>query len=171
MRGEVGVFEDLQTLLVIVVGIAILLTSTLYNWSAFGSAEQDQEMYDEVEHLIEQVEAWDQLRAVNAYGSSYPEFHLRQSGLNGMSNKAFQDHIKSDLNYNMYFDDIVISDGNHDPEIGNYSYYKFGKTVPEDTETVVAEVQYTLIFESGIGTDKGEVRDRNACILTVVVWH
>jgi hypothetical protein len=171
IRGEVGVFEDLQTLLVIVVGIAILLSSTLYNWSAFGSAEQDQEMYDEVEHLIDSVEAWDQLRAVNSYGSYYPEFQLRQSGLNGMSNKAFQDHILSDLNYNISFDDLAIPDGNHDPEDATFSYYYFGKPVPEDKETVVAGVQYALIFEKDVGTGNGDVKIRHACIMTVVVWQ
>jgi len=123
VRGDVGVFEDLQTLMVIVVGIGILLTSTLYNWSAFGSAEAEQEMHDEVEHLIEAVEGWDQLRAINSYASNYPEFNLRQSGLKGMSNTAFQDHVSSDLNYNIIFDDLVIHDNEHDPE-DIYSYYE-----------------------------------------------
>ena len=170
MRGEVGVLEDLQTLLVIVVGIAILLTSTLYNWSAFGSAEQDQEMYDEVEHLIEQVEAWDQLRAINSYGSLYPEFLLRQTGLDGMSNKAFQDHIRSDLNYNITFDDLVIKDIDHDTD-NNYSYFGFGKPVPKDKETVVAQVQYSLVFEELSPNGDYDVSKRHACIMTVVVWQ
>lgn len=170
MRGEVGVFEDLQTLLVIVVGIAILLTSTLYNWSAFGSAEQDQGMYDEVEHLVEQVEAWDRLMAINSYGSHYPEFQLRQSSMDGLTNTDFQDHIRSDLNYNITFDDLVIKDTDHD---GNnvYSYYEFGKPVPEDKETVVAHVQYSLVFEELLPGGDYDVSQRHATIMTVVVWQ
>jgi len=170
MRGEVGVFEDLQTLLVIVVGIAILLASILYNWSAFGTAEQDQEMYDEVEHLIEQVEAWDRLMAINSYGSHYPDFQLRQTSMDGMTNTDFKDHIRSDLNYNITFDDLVIKDIHHDGE-NNYSYYEFGKPVPEDEETVVAHVQYSLVFEELSPGGDYDVSQRHACIMTVVVWQ
>ena len=170
VRGEVGVFEDLQTLLVIVVGIAILLTSTLYNWSAFGSVEEDEEMYEEVEHLVEQVEAWDRLMAINSYGSHYPEFQLRQSSLDGMSNQDFQDHIRSDLNYNITFDDLVIPDIDHDPG-NNYSFYEFGKPVPEGKETLVVQVQYSLVFEELLPGGDYDVSQRHACIMTVVVWR
>ena len=170
VQGEVGVFEDLQTLLVIVVGIATILASTLSNWSAFGSVEQDQEMYEEAEHLVEQVEAWDRLMAINSYGSHYPEFQLRQSSMDGMTNEDFQDHIRSDLNYNITFDDLVIPDIDHD--LGNnYSFYAFGKSVPEDKETVVAHVQYSLVFEELLPSGDYDVSQRHACIMTVVVWQ
>ncbi len=172
VRGEVGVFEDLQTLMVIVVGIGILLTSTLYNWSAFGSVEAEQEMHDEVEHLIDDVESYDRIRAINNYGSIYNEFLLRQSDLATLTNGTqFEEDIKSDFNYNIFFDDLVIPDNAHNTSGGNYSYYQFGKPVPEDKETVVAKVQYSLVIDRKIGQQAWNVTERHACIMTVVVWQ
>lgn len=167
-----GVFEDLQTLMVVVVGIAILLASTMYNWSAFGTVEQDQELFDEAEHLIDAVESYDRIRAINNFGSIYPEFLLRQSELVILTNGTqFEEDIRSDLNYNITFDDLVIPDGDHDADGGNFSYYQFGKPAPEDTETVVARVQYSLVFEEKIGIQQYDVNERHACIMTVVVWR
>ncbi len=167
-----GVFEDLQTLMVVVVGIAILLASTMYNWSAFGSVEQDQELFDEAERLIDAVESYDRIRAINNFGSIYPEFLLRQSELAILTNGTqFEEDIRSDLNYNITFDDLVIPDGDHDTDGGNFSFYQFGKPAPEDTETVVARVQYSLVFEEETGIQQYDVGERHACIMTVVVWR
>ena len=175
-RGEIGVFEDLQTLIVVVVGIAILLASTMYNWSAFGTAEQDQELYDEAERLIDAVESYDRIRAINNFGSIYPEFLLRQADLEILTKGSqFEDDIKSDFNYNITFDDLVIPDSAYDP--GNdtrdavISVYEFGKNDTGAKGTVVAKVQYALVFEEEIGIQEYDVSERHACIMTVVVWR
>ena len=171
MRGEVGVFEDLQTLMVIVVGIGILLTSTLYNWSAFGSAEAKQDMHDEVEHLIDSVEAWDLLMAQNADGSNYPEFQLSQGGLEAMSDKDFQERIRSDYDYNIEFDNLTVAVGDPGSANDKYSHYQFGKPIPEDRETVVGKVQYTVVYEGTGEGQEGDASVRYPYIMTVVVWQ
>jgi hypothetical protein len=170
--GEIGVFEDLQTLLVVVVGITILLASVMYNWSAFGTVERDQEMYDEAERLIDAVESNDLLRAFNSYGAMYNEFKLRQSELESMANSsAFESEVKSDMNYNITFDDLEVPDSDHDPGHDVFSYYEFGKPVPEGKETVVAQVQYALVFDVHIANQDYDVSQRHACVMTVVVWR
>jgi hypothetical protein len=85
-RGEIGVFEDLQTLVVILVGIMVLLVSTMVNWSSFGEVEADQDLYDEAAHIIKQIEASDRMTAVNSFGSLYEEFALRQTDLEDLRN-------------------------------------------------------------------------------------
>lgn len=170
-RGEIGVFEDLQTLIVVVVGIAILLGATLYNWAAYGEMEQDQELYDEAEHIIRQVEAIEWLGAINSYGSPYPDFMIHQKYLADFNTSKFQSEVKSNLHYNVTFDDLVVPDSHHDPKNGNHSYYTFGDPIPEGRETVVASVQYSLVFIERIDDSDYDVSERHACIMTVVVWR
>ncbi len=174
-RGEVGVFEDLQTLAVIVVGLVVLLGSTLFNWSSFGDVQEDQELYDEAEHLIESIEAWNRLRAINQYGSQYEAFYLRQYELATMYTKSpnqFREQIRSDLSYNITFDDLHIPDSDHRPEEGNFSYYSFGKGVPEDVERVEVQVQYALVFDVRLDSpQEWNVSVRHPCLVSVVVWR
>lgn len=170
-RGEIGVFEDLQTLVVVVVGIAILLGATLYNWATYGEMEQEQELYDEAAHIIKQVEAWDWLGAINSYGSPYPDFMIWQPNLIGLTKNDTRDDIKSTLHFHITFDDLVVPDSEHDPGAGNYSYYSLGDPIPEGKETVAASVQYTLVFGVNITTTDFDVFERHACIMTVVVWR
>jgi hypothetical protein len=170
-RGEIGVFEDLQTLLVVVVGIVILLSSTLYNWSAISHTERDQDLYEEAEHIIKQIEAWETLHAVNSYGARYPDFMIRQPDLATLMREGgFEDRIKSDLNYQVTFDDLAISDSQHDQSSGNYSWYVFGKEPPADVDSVAIQVQYTLVMEVPIGPQSQDVSERHPCLVTVVVW-
>ena len=170
-RGEIGVFEDLQTLIVVVVGIAILLGATLYNWAAYGEMERDQELFDEATHIIRQVESIEWLRAINSYGSPYTDFMISQEYLAGLDTGKFQGDVTSDLHYNVTFDDLVVPDNQHDPVNGNHSYYAFGDPVPEGKETVVATVQYSLVFIERIDGSDHDVSERHACLMTVVVWR
>ena len=170
-RGEVGVFEDLQTLLVVVVGIAILLGSTLYNWSAISTTEQDQDLYDEAEHIVKQIESWDLLRAISNVGP-YQEFMLRQPELATMlGNDQFEDRIRSDLKYQVTFDDLTISDLDHDPVNGVHSTYVFGDEPPADVDSVSIQVQYALVMERPIMNQGVDVSERHPCLVTVVVWR
>ncbi len=172
MGGEVGVFEDLQTLLVVVVGIAILLGSTLYNWSAISSTEQDQDLYDEAEHIVKQIESWDRLRAIDSLGSHYQDFMLRQQDLSTLLDSGqFEERIRSDLKYQVTFDDLVISDTEHDPVNGVHSYYVFGEEPPTKGDVVSLQVQYALVFEVFLGAQNYDVSERHPCLVTVVVWR
>lgn len=169
--GDIGVFEDLQTLVVVLVGISILLGSTLYNWAAYGAVEQDQEMFDEATHIVRQVEAWEWLGAYNSYGSPYQEFAINKHNLASLNTSEFWDRIKSTLHYNVTFDDLAIPDGESNGTSGNLSYYWFGDPVPEGKETVVARVQYSLVFVVSVTSSDYDVSERHACIMTVVVWR
>lgn len=173
LRAEIGFFEDLQTLVILLVGIAVLLASTLLNWSSFGEAQADQELYEEAEHLVSEIESWQRIKAVNSYGSTYNEFLLRQADLaqlaNG-TNRQFTDQIRSDLSYNITFDDLVVPDTSHDPANEVFSHYQFGPPAPKGVERAVLTVQYALVFESGVVPDL-DVGVRHACLMTVVVWR
>ena len=168
---EIGVFEDLQTLIVILIGITILLASTLFNWSAFGSLERDQDLFDEAERLIAAVEAWDQLRAINSFSNPYPTFLLRQAELATTNNSKFMDQIKSDYNYYIIFDDLTIPDSQHNIDAGIHSYYEYGDPLPDGNEAVTAQVQYALVFEIHLGNHEYDVSERHACLMKVVVWQ
>jgi type II secretory pathway pseudopilin PulG len=171
-RGEIGVFEDLQTLLVVVVSIAILLGSTLYNWSALSSTEQDQDLYDEAEHIVKQVESWDRLQAINSYGSPYPDFMLRQPELvTLLGNDQFEEEIRSDLHYRVTFDDTAVPHGQHDPGAGLYSTYVFGKEPPAKGDVVALQVRYALVMEVHLGPQEYDVSERHPCLMTVEVWR
>ena len=181
--GEVGLFEDLQTLVIVMVGIVVLLGSTMFNWSAFSDIEEDQELYDEAERLIDAIESWDRLRAVNFYGSDYKDFVLRQPELAALMKNAeqaasmnytdqFSERIRSDLHYHISFDDLEVDDAAHDPSAGNYSIYRFGDPMLDDhTEAISVKVQYALVRETHIVDEKYDVSERPACLVTVVVWR
>ncbi len=175
VRGEIGVFEDLQTLLVVVVGIAILLGSTLYNWSALSTSEQDQDLYDEAEHIVKQIEASDRLRAIDNLGNRYIEPLLSQYDLRVMiEDGGFEDEVRSDYHYNVTFDDLVQEeeiDFEVTPGSRNETWmieYSFGEPVPEGKETVSMEVHYTLVMRTMTNRD---VSLRHPCLVTVVVWR
>lgn len=177
--GEIGVFEDMQTLVIIVVGIMILLGSTLYNWTSVGGVVEDQELYDEAEHILKQIEGWDHIRSKNSYDSFYEDFHLWQPHLAELDedeHTTFEDRIRSDLRYNVTFDDLVVPDGEHapnakDPSSGTYSYYRFGEPVPEGLETVALQSQYALVMGVKMGIGEFDVNERHPCLVTVVVWR
>ncbi len=172
MGGEVGVFEDLQTLLVVLVGIAILLGSTLINWSTISSSEQDQDLYDEAEHIVKQIESWDRLRAINSYGSHYQDFMVRQLDLATLLDSGqFEERIRSDLRYQVTFDDLAVSDDEHDPVNGVHSSYVFGEEPPTKGDVVSLQVQYALVFEVPLVDQTYDVSERHPCRVTVVVWR
>lgn len=171
-RGEIGVFEDMQTLVVVLVGVGVLLGSTLYNWSSITGVERDQEMYDEAEHIVEQIESWDRIRAVNHYGSVYDDFMLRQPELVTLVNEGgFEDEVRSDLNYHVTFDDLVVGPGHGTTSPKVLDTYEFGKPVPEGMNTVVISIQYSLVFTEGGAGQDFDVSERHPCLVTVVVWR
>lgn len=180
-RGEIGVFEDLQTLLVVVVGVGILLGSTLYNWSAISSTEEDQDLYDEAEHIVKQIEANDQLRAVNSYGDTYNDFLLKQTELYQLMNETYAKRfIRSDYHFEIVFDDLNQDEtisfvGSYpEPNATKYQwrdYYVIGEPVPESKDTVVLQVQYTMVMDVQLAQYQWDVSVRHACLVTVEVWR
>jgi hypothetical protein len=175
-RGEIGVFEDLQTLLVVVVGIGILLGSTLYNWSSLSSTELDQDLFDEAEHIVKQVESDPHLRAHNSYGGSYPDFMLKQSELSRLRREGgFDDMVRTDLRYNVRFDDLVIGPDDEvideEARIWWFDHYTFGDTVPEGKETAVLVLQYALVMDIKLSIQDYDVGTRHPCLVTVEVWR
>lgn len=173
-RGEVGYFEDLQTLVIIVIGISVLLGSTMFNWSAFGIVEEDQELFDEAEHIIESIESWDRISAINSWGSMYEDFALRQPELITLlkNPSQFSDEIRSDLHYNVTFDDLEVDEGKHDPANGTYSSYRFGDALLDDQGAAMSiRVSYALVMERALGGQDFDVSVRHACLMTVVVWR
>ena len=156
----------------VVVGIAILLGSTLYNWSAVSSTEQDQDLYDEAEHIVKQVESWDRLQAINSYGSPYSEFMLRQPELATLLGTGqFDDRIGSDLEYRVTFDDLAVPDDQDDPGSGVHSRYVFGDEPPPTKDVVSLQVQYALVMEVYQGPQDYDVSQRHPCLVTVEVWR
>ncbi len=174
-HGEIGYFEDLQTLVIIVIGISVLLGSTVFNWSAFGTIEEDQDLFDEAEHLVESIESWDRIRAINSWGSMYEVFTLRQPELITLlkNPNQFSDEIRSDLHYNVTFDDLEVDDGEHEPANGNYSYYRFGDALLDDqVDAISIRVQYALVMERTLPSGQDfDVSERHACLMMVVVWR
>ncbi|MCJ2539891.1 MAG: hypothetical protein LN414_01320 [Candidatus Thermoplasmatota archaeon] len=180
-RGEVGVFEDLQTLLVVVVGVGILLGSSLYNWSAISSAEEDQDLYDEAEHIVKQIEANEQLMAVDSNGDRYNDFYLKQTEVYRLLNETIAKRtIRSDYNFQIVFDDQNqdenISFVGNFPEDNANEYhwndtYVIGEPVPEGKEKVVLRVQYVMVMDIQGALYEWDVSVRHACLLTVEVWR
>jgi hypothetical protein len=172
-RAEIGAFEDLQTLLVVVVGITVLLGSTLYNWGLINGVDREQQLYDGAEDILRSVEAQQVLRAGDAYGSPYPTFMLRQPSL-----ASYHDHpanldeaIKSDLNYNLTFEDLDLGSGEVNATAGMLRVYAFGLPLPETgVETVALATHYALVMEKG-GELPYNVSLRHLCLATVVVWR
>ncbi len=174
--GEVSVFEDLQTLVVVVAAVAVLLGSVLYNWSALNTSEGDQELYDEAEHIVEQIEANDHLRAVNNFGSQYAEPLLRQPELVRLvEDQDFEEIAKTDLHYNVTFDDLSIGPGegvrNDSLGLDWRDAYSFGEPVPQGKDTAVLAVQYALVMAITINDQEFDVSERHPCLVTVVVWR
>jgi hypothetical protein len=179
-RGEIGVFEDLQSLLVVVVAIAVLLSSILYNWSALSSTEEDQDLYDEAEHIVKQIEANHRLQAADNFASPYDEFLLSQYDLRiFVEQGGFEDEVRSDYDYNVTFDDLVVDEDhqfNYTTPQSRLSYtwmdeYAFGDPVPEGKDTVVLELKYTLVMSLKISENRYDVSHRHPCLVTVVVWR
>jgi len=180
-RGEVGVFEDLQTLLVVVVGIGILLGSTLYNWGAISSSEEDQDLYDEAEHIVKQIEANEHLWAHNSYGDRYNDFYIKQTELERISNEAEAKRtIRSDLSFQIVFDDLNQDEdrsfrGSYPP--GNSTEYNWrdryviGEPAPEGKDTVVLSIQYAMVMDVQLAQYEWDVSVRHVCLVTVEVWR
>jgi hypothetical protein len=180
-RGEVGVFEDLQTLLVVVVGIGILLTSTLYNWGAISATEEDQDLYDEAEHLVKQIEANEQLWSINSYGDRYNDLYLRQTELHQLMDETKAKRaFRSDHNFQIVFDDLDQDEdrsfvGSYPP--GNATGYNWtdryvvGGPVPDGKDTAVLTVQYTMVMDVQLARYEWDVSVRHACLVTVEVWR
>jgi hypothetical protein len=175
-RGEIGVFEDLQSLIVVVVAIAVLLGSVMYNWSSLSATEQDQDLHDEAEHIIRQIEASDRIRAIDNLGSPYDEPLLSQHDLRVMvEDGGFEDEVRSDYHYNVTFEDLVqeeeINFTHAQGAVRNETWmleYSFGEPVPEGKGTVSIEVHYTLVMHTMTSRD---VSLRHPCLVTVVVWR
>jgi hypothetical protein len=169
-RGEIGVFEDLQTLVIIVVGISVLLSSTLFNWSSFGAVEEEQELYDEAEHILDMLEDTDRLRPLDSHGDPYLEL-LSQSELLTFQEfpTSFREEFRSDLHYNIRFDDLVVHETNTTASPKKYSDYEFGKKVPGDVDSVSIDVQYVLVLDKF--PESGDEIERHPCRVTVVVWR
>jgi hypothetical protein len=172
---EVGVFEDLQALLVIVVGIAVLIASALYNWGAVAQSHEDQELYDAVEDLLAAFEASNILRAVDMHGLPTDSFMLDQRSLAsysmGNNTENFLREFKSDFPYNVTFDDLDVPDGADNKTAMVLSAYKFGEPPPgEGVETVALKAQYVLVMLKG-NTLPYDDSERHICLVTVVMWR
>jgi hypothetical protein len=173
-RGEIGYFEDLQTLVIIVIGISVLLGSTVFNWSAFGTVEEDQALFDEAEHIVEAIESWDRITAISSWGSMYEDFVLRQPELITLlkNPSQFTERIRSDLHLNVTFDDLEVDEGAHDPAKGIFASYGFGDALLDDQDNAMSiRVPYALVMERPLGVQQYDVSERHACLMTVVVWR
>lgn len=172
-----GVFEDLQTLIVVLAGISILLVSTLFNWGAISATEQEQDLYNEAEHLVKQIESNPHLRAYNYYGGAYTDFMLKQTELGRLQREGgFSDVVRSDLHYNITFDDLVIGPGDEVYDQENkttlwFDVYGFGDPSPSGKETAVLTVQYSLVMDRKMGDQDFDVSIRHPCLVTVEVWR
>jgi type II secretory pathway pseudopilin PulG len=167
---EIGVFEDLQTLIIIVIGLGVLLASSLYNWSAYSEASEDQELYDAAEDILSALEAWDRIHAKDPLGTPYPDFMLSQTELELLYNNTgrFEERIRSDTDYSIIFDDLMVSDGQHDNTTHNFSKFEYGEPVPEGKETVTLQSHYIIVFE--IAPQGRQIEDRHLCLVTLEVW-
>ena len=172
-RAEVGVFEDLQTLLVVVVGITVLLGSTLFNWSVIDRVNQEQALYDSAGGVLRSIEAWDRLRAYDEIDAYIPYFMVRQPELVVLQNTTpgrFEEQVRSDFHYNVTFDDVNITDAEENRATGNYSMFRFGEPLPgKGVGTVVLWTHYTLVLTTNVGETK-DTSTRHLCDVTVVVW-
>jgi hypothetical protein len=88
---------------------------------------------------------------------------------------GFEDEVRSDHHYNVTFDDLVQEEEvSFKPSPGAVederwlTEYRFGDPIPEGKETVLIEVQYTLVMRT---MTSGDVSLRHPCLVTVVVWR
>ncbi len=169
---EIGVFEDLQTLLIVVIGLAVLLASSIYNWSAYSEAEEDQDLYDAAEDILRAIEAWDRIHAKDPLQTPYTEFMISQAELEvfiTINPDGFEERIRSDAHYNITFDDLAVSDAMHDPAGHNYSRYEYGEPIPEGKETVTIQTHYVIVYE--VVEEIRSIEDRHLCLATLEVWQ
>ena len=173
-RAEVGAFEDLQTLLVVVVGITVLLGSTLFNWSVIDTLDDEQAVYDSAADILRAIESWDRIRAYDEIDAYIPFFTIRQPELVVLVTTGqgrFEEQVRSDLHYNVTFDDVDITDAEEDRASGNYSKFQFGEPLPgPGVGTAVLRTHYTLVFTRVVDKAK-DTSTRHLCDATVVVWR
>jgi hypothetical protein len=173
-RAEVGAFEDLQTLLVVVVAITVLLGSTLFNWSVIARVDREQAVYDSAADVLRSIESWDRIRAYDDIDAYIPFFLIRQPELVVLvttSQGRFEEQVRSDFHYNVTFDDVDIPDADQDRATGNYSKFQFGEPLPgKGVDTVVLRTHYTLVFLTKLVDDQKDTSTRHLCDVTVVVW-
>ncbi len=172
---EIGVFEDLQALLVVVVGIAVLIASALYNWGAVAQAHEDQELYDAADDLLAAFEASNVLHAVDMHGLPTASFMIDQRSLAsysmGNNTENFLREFRSDFTYNVTFDDLDVPDGADNRTTMVLSKYSFGEPLPrEGGETVVLRAQYALVMLKG-RTLPYDDSERHLCLVSVVMWR
>lgn len=172
---EIGAFEDLQALLVVVVGIAVLVASALYNWGAVGQAHEDQELYDAADDLLAAFEASNVLRAVDMHGLPTALFMIDQRSLAsysmGNNTENFLREFRSDFQYNVTFDDLDVPDGADNESAKVYSRYVFGEPLPgEGVESVLLKANYVLVMLKGTALPY-DVSERHLCLVTVVMWR
>lgn len=176
---EIGVFEDLQTLLVVVVGLAVLVASALYNWGVVADFDEGQRLYDAARDVLRAVEAWDRLRASDPLLIRYNDFMLYQPELATMYGNRnvtddFSERVRVDAHYNVTFDDLDVPDAEHgggNASHPTYSFYSFGEPVPDGAELVALQTHYALVMATNVTSYSQDVSVRHLCLVTVEVWR
>ncbi len=173
---EVGVFEDLQTLLVVVVGLAVLVASALYNWGVVADFDEGQGLYDAARDVLRAVEAWDRLRASDPLLIKYNDFMLYQPGLatmysNRNDTEDFTERVRVDAHYNVTFDDLDVPDAEHGRGNLTFSYYEFGEPVPDGVEVITLLTHYVLVMATNVTGYSQDVSVRHLCLVAVEVWR
>jgi len=173
---EIGVFEDLQTLLVVVVGLTVLVASALYNWGVVASFDEGQDLYDAARDVLRAVEAWDRLRARDQLLIKYDDFMLHQPELasiyrNRNVSDDFAERVRVDAHYNVTLDDLDVGDAEHRRDNLTFSYYEFGEQVPDGVELVTLRTHYALVMATNVTSYSQDVSVRHLCLVTVEVWR
>ncbi len=168
----VGTYTWRRCLIVTVVGMLLIAGTTMYFWSALEDYREEQVLFDTAEDIVRQVNSLEYLRAVNSTGTDYDYLVLSKPALEWFSDHPWrlESNITSDFQYRIVFDDLNVSDVDHNPGLDMSSKYRFGGEPPWGAEVVTLEVHYCLHLDlTHIG--HGYELVRHVCLMTVEVWR
>jgi hypothetical protein len=169
---EIGVFEDLQVLLVVVVGIAVLIASALYNWGAVADFDDVQSLYDAAEDLMRAFQASGRLSVTDEFGYPATPFVMNQQYLEIFKEYPdnFNGSFKSDVDYNISFEDRGGLGANATPYPN--ATYMFGSPIPgSGVETVTLQANFPMLMYIEVNGTVVDPAPRHVCLVTVVVWR
>jgi hypothetical protein len=156
----------------VVVGMLLISGTVMYFQWSLEEYRKEQVLFDTAEDIVKQVNSLDYLRAVNSTGSDYDYLVLSKPALEWYLDHPgrFEGNITSEYRYRIVFDDLNVSDVDHNPGLNMSSKYRFGGEPPWDAEVATLKVHYCLHLDL---THIGHAYElvRHVCMMTVEVWR
>lgn len=155
-----------------IVGTTLIVASFVYTDHRQDVYEDEMRPYDAAIYLVEQVNHNGYLRGVGVDGKEYGYVVLSKMSLEWYADHPgrFEENITSEFHYRITFDDLNISDEDHNPVIDLSSFYIFGETPPRGADVVKVEVHYAIHLRTLAVPHVFYEDVRHVCLMTVEVW-